>query len=482
MVRALQLSTLLLFAAACGGQAVTSNESTGRGSAGSGGGSVFGTGGAGGGAVGGSAGGAGMVGAGGLAGSPPAGGGGGVVGVGGAGGVGGAAGAGGIAPMVRCVELVEEGTRKVADSDLGSNPTLLRAGNEQAVLLFESDDPPATGPTITQLFFDAWAAWPDEPLPRADYSLQVPGNGGYAAGEIDEYTYTILAHGHQILNESGMYFAAQWGQGAYELRSIDSRPGRALFSSARPSGDPPLVAYTTTIGDQTNLTIGTADRPFVGNVELGCALAPIEADAARVDGGWVVALSTSRDFWSCLDDLGFTGPPNRLQIVFWPDEGQPELVIELPGDDWIDQITVEPRHDGAWVVWKRRQSPSGAAPIFAIRTDRQGRVVTPELPIGSTQWEPDELATTDFGGQLAIVRTEENINPRSVHVSLADADGWPVTERIILPNIPKQGEASNDYAVIGSPSAEHLLVAWATPGHVGDPGVYVTRLRCVSPD
>ena len=431
-----------------------------------------------GGNVGGAGGGVGVGGAGGGVGVGGSSGG----GVGGGPGAGGAGGAGGSPIDVDCDGLIEAGVRAVPGAGPGtSEPSLVSAGPDDAVLLFRSDPDPAgeSAATLRHLFFDAWGAWQSDLLHGDELALSEVGDS-YAVDGVDEYTYTFIAPGRSFFPEEGMYFAAQWGLGAYELKVIAPEMGRALFATRGELGER-LVGYELAAGGHHQLVMGPVSQELTPSMESGCGTEPLAADAIAVPGGYVVAFSSSRPFNSCLDDDGINGPPTEIQIVQVAG-GQATLTGQFDTGSVVDQIALVPRSDGAWLTWKPVGEGSAGVSIFGARIDQTGVVVTASRVFGSTQVEPDRYAAAGLGDLLVLARTEENINPRSIHISVVGIDAAEVASYLLLPNIPAAGPAQPPYALLGSPSGTELLVAWASPYDFSNVGLQVARLECLQLD
>jgi hypothetical protein len=437
-----------------------------------------------GGTAGGPTGGSGGVTDGGVAGSGGTAGSGGAAGMGGTAGTGGfagAAGAGGTTPFSSCVGFLERETRTFQGSpDHQENtPWLVRTASGTATLAFRWD-PYASAidwPKLGHVSFDAWGPWDGSPLGPGSLGAAFAGERFVLGPDRDEgFAFlvstlnaaspqpgTYLGHGHPTATstETELYqddpshpLAVSYAQGSLLLVYANGQTG---------------FEYLTIVGQQNSASVWMPT--------LGCATEPLQADAIPFDNGFLVALTTSRDFGTCGNDDGFDGPPTRIHLVKVRVKGKAdyELMEELPVGQSVRNLRLVGRgHDAAWLVF---QTDGGA--IEAVRLNQDGGLYSKWNAIVSENYWMDRPAVAQLGDYVATavidafdpsvskilvqLHLEESMQPALSHMLEPPYDQWP----------------SGPLALLGAPDGRSLLLAWTGWSDSGASRAYVKRLDCV---
>jgi len=482
------LTTLLFACAGCGGDVeLGGGPSTGGSSSGGAGGALGGTGGA-------------------------ASGGGGSATGGGAG----AGASGGTAP-VACSGLKRTGDPiPISNNDEAAFPSLVRVKAGAAVVYRHPSPSPSPG---FELLFPVWTdPWAGAWSPPAPSSASITGLSnvyehtfqaaeGAAAGSV-VVLHSSVDNTCMTLSRAVPKLETLAGLGCPPpMFTHGPNPAALVAVPTSSAGETYLAASATGYGGliPTNYQLNVArvavpSSGAPGTVTsmfdaLGCATAPMFARAWRSPtAGAVMALTNSRPFLSCLEDLYADGPPNRLQIVgFGPggDVTKVQLLHELVLPHAVLSLAVAPRSDGgAWVVFQAAtgaSSTSPPGPIQALALDASGKPATSiksvvVAPTGLGPSEPASYAATALGNRLVVAGSWASAECKEtwcpgLRIHVVD-ESTPDNAPPMLVAFPSSAMISSPISLLASSDGASLIATYSD--WTGNPtDVWAERFECV---
>jgi hypothetical protein len=340
-------------------------------------------------------------------------------------------------------------------------------------------------PVTSVALEDPWGAWPASLGPSAYHDV----TDGFVIGPGREGRFSMLTT--DVPNNAGnvptgmVVWAPQAGVPGAEGQFFDDiPPGYPLFVTS--NGASYLAGFQRLLADggpyQLSLgrvSIGGAD-PYDFNAPIACAIDATLAGAAIPFGdGFLAAFSNGRPFGKCLTDDLADGPPSRLQISVMPSApSKAALTFEADEPDtYVFQAHLTPANVGAWAAWERIPfGPPLERRIQLLQLDGAGAPLSGKIiEVGfGTVGVPIAIASL---GSLLVIATTNPTGALEVHVLAPD--GSMVGETAFE---PEQGFGmATSVALLGSLSADHLLVAWGEDSAINndDRRVRIARLACV---
>jgi hypothetical protein len=401
----------------------------------------------------------------------------------GGGGPGGMSGTGG--GVAICPTLALEGVRGFdgLQKTHESEPSLVVSSDDgaRATLMFRWESlepaPIELHAKLGHLSFDAWAAWPEASLGQAWVAVSYGTGTSHALGDAPGEAHAFLYYDDASLSGTeGMFFApSAVPKASFEKLSLGSIGQRALFVT-RGDGDH-LIGFERSFAGHHALAFGrfAAGEPSFDQ-SSGCGTAPISADAARVPGAYLIALSSSRPLGSCQDDFGVDGPPIRLELARLADgAASPALGALIDSGSPIRQLRLLRASQGTWLVW---QYGGGVqpSPVLAVRVDDAGQLASPIFSVAPDGSVFDGFSATTLGDRLVIAYTDAfDPSVSKIVLRAIDSSGVLVTEHALEP--PAELWPKPPYALQGSPGADALLLAWTAAS--AQWRVKIARFACV---
>jgi hypothetical protein len=418
---------------------------------------------------------AGVDGSAGQGGSAAAGGGAGIGASAGSGATGGGAGSGGSAGAggAACSGVTVREVRRVATEpyEHARAPRLAPAmdGSDTVLLVHLRESVEGRGPDrrLHHVSFQPWGRWGASDVGPSYVTLR-PADLPFEVSAINGLVFDVLAPsaGGLVLVPAARAFAdATW--------STSLGTGTPLFVA-----DHSLLGYVVERSGHHYLFLGTREGLGIESGS-GCATETLLADAVPRPDGHLVAYTTSRDFDSCFDDLGFDGPPTRIQLARAQDGRLVELVFELDWNERYAQLELEWRSDGAWLAWQR---PGGvtADGIMVTRVTEQG-----DMPMLPNYFVPSgasfaPFATAHLGDALALGWID-SAHPSTAQIVVGLYDTHSVNAPYYELRMTPEAEQwpMGPLSLLGSADGSQLLVAWEGSSPNGPSGVYVTRVDCL---
>jgi hypothetical protein len=383
------------------------------------------------------------------------------------GGMGGAGGAGG-APGLCVVDGPPIGLAGTEGYNL-SNPVLIapeKVGLATLVAGWTAAKGPITPTELRHTSFDAWGAWPVNDAIGPSFLADYDGGGRFSAAPASGgfslfFTSTTPPPGAspQLAFMSPLSPGSGMIPKSFHVSSDLAEP---LFVTQSAKPDIHLMGFADSASAPHDLNLFQLTDPF-SNQKLAksvvCALDPIVAAAAPVDGGFLVASSSGSDFDdpACVGGGGPITAATRLSFFRVADGG---LITPLnstidsdPGAGSIAAVKVVPSDDGAWVAWTHKLG--NGSPILVVRINSTGTMLEGpfEVPFFG---EPASLSAARLGNRLALAWTSGAVNaPPLVRVSVLGGSGVVADVTITL-----GPAATGRTALLGSPSGDALLVSW----------------------
>ncbi len=261
------------------------------------------------------------------------------------------------------------------------------------------------------------------------------------------------------------------GQGFSLGEVIYGGLSRPLFAAPNPKGH--LVGFQFPIDSPLGLDglgIGTMDDGvYSGTAVVGCGVS-IAASAIAWGADWLLATAMSQPLGSC--DLDRIGPPTHVQVTRL--SGGAPVEVEAAWDEStpLGSLELVPRSGGAWMVWDYAGATS--TPIFARTIDGSGVPAPESLPVTAA-------GETAIAGSLAVDRLGDALLVAwhapggSIVVRVIDGGGAVLLSAVV----PIDGSAKGAVSVIGAPSGDAILVAWAeVPPNQAAARIRIAKLAC----
>jgi len=427
---------------------------------------------------------------GGPGGSGGAGGSGGIAGTGGSG-AGGTAGIGGSGGTTQtaCSALVERETRTIATMPeyQMSFPKFVQTTGGPVTLAYRMDPLGVDGSwtKLAHVSFDAWGSWDGQQSLGQGWLGCAFAGESFALGPDRDGGFAFLVSTDDPASpEPGLYLGRGHPAGFNSDTELHSaQPAQPLAVSH--DGVSLLLAYARDYGGEFRLSLsGQAGMASVVFPTLGCASMPLQADAIPFDGGFLLAVSTSKDPGYCDFAELPVGPPDRIQILrVWTtgDTGF-EVVVEIPSDGYVERMRLVPRgNEGAWLAWQTVTEVNPSA-IRAVRLNAKGELYSKwnDLPTDGYFMLPE--AVTNLGERLAtaVIDAYDPSIPQILVQLHDDEDGPVALSHVVSP--PADQWPVGPIALLGSPQANSLLLAWTgvdMSGGMQPNHIYVRRLDCV---
>lgn len=410
-------------------------------------------------------------------------------GMGGAGG--GGVGGGGAPPLLDCPVLRPDGpVRTVAGSTFFNvrQPKLMftSSDHQQVTLLTEwmgTQNPGPDAPSeVRHTTFEAWGAWPTSAL-GPSFLADLDGGGSFAGTPQDGGGFAVMMSDlGQLGPPNGVYakYGFTPGQGSVPA------PAYPVHSASDIVHDLDGGWYLSQQRGQD------AQRTFLGFAALeggmmvsspatlrSCSdrLTPNGARIARVaDSRWLAAVAFGSPGDNCTAQA-----PTALQLMeltrgAGTTFGVTGSVTSSPvTGEVIDLVDVEPRSDGAWVMWTYEKT-SAQSTVQLIRIDGtkpiEASAVSLSSPGGSIQPGSAGLASHGDDALVAIALTDSRSPGIAVRRVNADGDASSSVPLVI------GNAAVGRIAILGDPQENLILVAWAEPVASGRTVARVARFRC----
>ncbi len=408
----------------------------------------------------------------------------------GAGGVGGMGG-GGAPPLLDCPVLRPDGpVRTVAGSTFFNvrQPKLMftSSDHQQVTLLTEwvsTQNPGPDAPSeVRHTTFKAWGAWPTSAL-GPSFLADLDGGGSFAGTPLDGGGFALMMSDlGQLAPPNGIY--AKYG----------FTPGQgSLPAPAYPVHGASDIVHDFDGGWYLSQQRGqTAQRTHLGFAGLeggmmvslpatlrSCSdrLTPNGASIARVgDSRWLAATAFGSPGNNCTAQA-----PTALQLMDLTHSagntfGVKGSVTSSPvTGEAIDLVDVEPRSDGAWVMWTYEKTPAPSA-VQLIRIDGteplEASAVSLSSPGGSIQ--PGSVGLASHGDDALVAMALTDSRSPSIAVRRVNADGDASSSvPLVIGNA-----AVGRIAILGDPQEKLILVAWAEPVDSGRTVARVARFLC----
>jgi hypothetical protein len=262
--------------------------------------------------------------------------------------------------------------------------------------------------------------------------------------------------------------------GAGQTRPLSLTRGAATYLGLHEAIAEPLRYLTA------HITTGTSgvDAAYTG---LACGNKPLTADAVPSADGYLAALSSHRPLGTCFDDNVPIGVPNKIHLARVSTAGGITAGASVEGMDDMLKVALVPRSDGAWLVWQE----SGASaevppPIMAAPVNHLGEFTAPPLPVTGAGFTYGLFEATALGDKLAVAWVDVlDPGPPTMIIQVIDeAGGYAGATGVSSPSAWISGTG---FSLLGSPSGDRLLAAWATfpAGGADATRIEVTRLDCV---
>jgi hypothetical protein len=339
----------------------------------------------------------------------------------------------------------------------------------------ESPGPVAS--PFASLGFAPWGAWPASLGPATIGAAA--GGGAFRVSRDGTGTFAALYRNDPIgTSPSGLYASLGVAPGGMLGTTLvdPTQPAPPLFIAGGPTGELWGWSWELPTGSlhyavKLQSSIGVTDG-------FACGTAPVFADGVPSGSGFLVAATSSVPFGKC-GKGGVPGPdgvPNRVQLSRF-DMGVPTAGDEIVGFGPILSVAMAPRADGgAWVVWLPTGDPA-AAPPSAQRVDASGKLVGKPFQPG-TPGESGAYAVGALGDALVFAQLS-TLDPSAPSVMITvHGDAGPLTAASFQP--PGGHFAAPELSVVGSPTKDALLVAWADAPPSGMAfSVHVARMTCL---
>ncbi len=402
-------------------------------------------------------------------------------GTGGTAGFAGSAGAGGSTPFSSCSAFVERETRSFQDhpDHQESIPWFVPTawGTVTLAVRWDLHEGYSDWPKLGHASFGAWGPWDGTSLGQGSLGAPIAGERFVLGPDRDEGFAFLVSTDTADSPQPGTYLGRGHPTAAgAQTELYQHEPSRPLAVSYA-QGSLLLVYANGQAGPEYLTIVGQQNSASVWMPTLGCATEPLQADAIPFGNGFLVALTTSRDFGTCGNDDGFDGPPTRIHLVKVRVTGKTdyELVEELPIGKTVRSLRLVGRgHDAAWLVF---QTDGGA--IDAVRLNQDGGLYSKWNAIVSENYWMDKPAVAQLGDHVATavidafdpsvskilvqLHLEESMQPALSHMIEPPYDQWP----------------TGPLALAGSPDGRMLMLAWTGWSDTSASRTYVKRLDCV---
>lgn len=331
---------------------------------------------------------------------------------------------------------------------------------------------PPPHPKLGHIDFNAWLPWPKSLGAAAIATSYGTGVEPAALGDAPGSAHAFLLYDDgSLIGPEGMAFvpSALTTEPAkrVELGPIGRRP---LFVSRGPKGH--LIGFErfSPASPENGLTFGRfADGVFSPYTSSGCmGDTLLQASAARVPGGHLVAFSSSHPFGACADPSSES--VSQIQVARLPDDtAEPSLAFVIDKAFSAGELQLLATTDLVWLVWS-----DAFESLHYRKLDWSGSPLGPGGVLPGKPWAMS-WGLTALGSRLVGAST----SGEKLTLSLWSEDGEIVhsLEQALPPELPIPYLSRT---VIAAPDGSAVIFAWADNESVEGRAIRLARFRCVS--